>query len=312
MLSVVATIYQSQNYITEFYRRVSTAAQMLVSDDYEIVFVNDGSTDDGLKLAVELVEKDSHVTVIDLSRNFGHHKAMMTGLEHAKGERIFLIDIDLEEQPEWLLSFNAQLDQEKCDVVFGTQVNRRGHAFERITGAAFYKIFRTLTGINQIDNIVTARLMTKRYVQALISHKERELNIGGLWVETGFQQTTQKVQKKSISPTSYTLIHKISHLINAITSFSSMPLVFTFYSGLIISATAFLYIVYLFFLYFFISSPPSGYTSILASIWLFSGLNIFFMGLQGVYLSKIFFEVKKRPYTIIRDIYQKGKKYEKM
>lgn len=184
-LSIVATLYQSAPYINEFHERASASAKRMVGDDYEIVLVNDGSPDNSLDLAIRLTEQDSHVVVVDLSRNFGHHKAMMTGLAHAKGELIFLIDSDLEEEPEWLLKFDEQMVQERCDVVYGMQGVRKGGAFERSTGAAFYKLFRKLTGINQPDNIVTARLMTQRYVQALLSHRERELNIGGLWIITG-------------------------------------------------------------------------------------------------------------------------------
>jgi len=309
-LSIVATLYQSAPYINEFHERASATAKQLVGDDYEIVFVNDGSPDSSLDLVIRLTELDSHVFVVDLSRNFGHHKAMMTGLAHAKGERVFLIDSDLEEEPEWLPKFSDQMDQEKCDVVYGVQEKRRGSAFERSTGAVFYKLFRKLTGITQPDNIVTARLMTQRYVRALLSHRERELNIGGLWIVTGFKQATQHVRKHSTSPTTYTLSEKIGHLVNAVTSFSSLPLVYTFYSGLFISISALFYIGYLFLRYFLIASPPSGYTSLIASIWFFSGLIIFFLGVQGIYLSKIFSEVKQRPYTIIRHIYRNESKRE--
>jgi putative glycosyltransferase len=303
-LSIVATLYQSELYVEEFVRRASASAKALATDDYEIVLVNDGSPDNSLDLAIRLSEQDLHVVVVDLSRNFGHHKAMMTGLEHAKGERIFLIDSDLEEEPEWLLKFNEQMVKERCDVVYGTQRIRKGGAFERGTGVVFYKLFRRLTGINQPDNIVTARLMTKRYVQALLSHRERELNIGGLWIITGFRQATQLVIKHSTSPTSYNFSNKFSHLVNAVTSFSSLPLVYTFYSGLFISISALFYISYLLLRYFLIATLPSGYTSLIASIWFFSGLIILFLGVQGIYLAKIFSEVKQRPYTIIRHIYR--------
>jgi putative glycosyltransferase len=303
-LSIVSTLYQSASYIDEFHKRTSSIAQQLVGDDYEIVLVNDGSPDNSLDLAIRLTEKDSHVVLVDLSRNFGHHKAIMTGLAHAKGELVFLIDSDLEEEPEWLQSFDEEMKREQCEVVYGIQEKRRGGAFERATGAAFYKLFRKLTGISQPDNIVTARLMTQRYVQALLTHRERELNIGGLWVITGFKQCTHLVRKHSTSPTCYTLSAKFAHLVNAVTAFSSLPLVYTFYSGLFISISAVFYIAFLFMRYFLISSPPSGYTSLIASIWFFSGLIIFFIGVQGIYLSKIFSEVKQRPYTIIRDIYR--------
>jgi putative glycosyltransferase len=303
-LSIVATLYQSAPYIAEFHQRASTTAKQLVGEDYEIILVNDGSPDNGLDIAVQLTENDPHVIVIDLSRNFGHHKAMMTGLAHAKGERLFLLDSDLEEEPEWLLFFTKQMDDQAGDVIYGIQSKRKGGFFEKITGGFFYRIFRLLTGLAQPNNIVTARLMSRRYVDALLLHQERELNIGGLWIITGFKQYSQIIQKHSTSPTTYSLSQKFSHLVNAVTSFSSLPLVFTFYSGLIISISALGYIVYLTIRYLFIASPPDGYTSIIASIWLFSGLIIFFLGIQGIYISKIFSEVKQRPYTIVKQIYQ--------
>ena len=303
-LSIVATLYQSAAYISEFHERASASAKRMVGVDYEIVLVNDGSPDNSLNLAIRLTEQDSHVVVVDLSRNFGHHKAMMTGLAHAKGELIFLIDSDLEEEPEWLEAFADKMNTDHSDVVYGVQDVRKGRLFEQITGWFFYRIFRLVTGIAQPDNIVTARLMTWRYVQALVAHQERELNIGGLWVATGFRQTQQTVRKHASSPTTYTLARKFSHLVNAVTSFSSLPLVFTFYAGLLISLSAAFFIVYLGFRFFFISSPPDGYTSMIASIWLFSGLIIFFVGIQGIYISKVFSEVKQRPYTIIRHVYR--------
>jgi len=304
-LSIVATLYQSAPYIKEFYGRATSVAKQLASEDYEIILVNDGSPDNSLELAVSLTESDLAVIVIDLSRNFGHHKAMMTGLMHSKGELVFLIDSDLEEEPEWLLSFNDLMSREKCDVVYGTQAQRKGGSIEKITGVVFYKLFRMMTGINQPNNIVTARLMTRRYVQALVSHRERELNLGGLWIITGFKQVRRTVYKNSISPTTYTLSRKFSHFFNAVTSFSSLPLVYTFYVGLAVSASALLYILYILYRFFLTASLPDGYTSIMVSIWLFSGLIIFSMGVQGIYLSKVFLEVKQRPYAIIRQIYRK-------
>lgn len=304
-LSIVATLYQSAPYIAGFYQRASAAAQQLAGDDFEIVLVNDGSPDNSLELAVQLTEGDSHVVVVDLSRNFGHHKAMMTGIAHAKGERVFLLDSDLEEEPEWLLSFANQMNVEASDVVYGIQSRRKGGFIEKMTGKLFYRAFRFLTGLAQPDNIVTARLMSRRYVDALLLHEERELNIGGLWIITGFKQCSQLVRKHATSPTTYSLSHKFRHLVNAVTSFSSLPLVFIFYSGLFLSISALAYIAYLIIRYLFIASPPNGYTSIIASIWLFSGLIIFFIGVQGIYISKIFSEIKQRPYTIVRQIYKR-------
>jgi putative glycosyltransferase len=303
-LSIVATLYHSAPYLQEFHRRASAVARQLVGEEFELVLVNDGSPDNSLDVAVALSHADPHVVVVDLSRNFGHHKAMMTGLATACGEQVFLIDSDLEEEPEWLISFARHMASDACDVVYGVQAKRRGGFFEQLAGDLFYRSFRLLTGIAQPDNIVTARLMSRRYVEALLAHREREINIGGLWIVTGFKQSQQLVVKRAGSPTTYSLSRKISHLVNAVTSFSSLPLVFTFYVGLATSLSALTYIVYLVWRYLFVATPPSGYTSIIASIWLFSGLIIFFLGVQGVYIAKVFSEVKQRPYTIVRHIYR--------
>lgn len=302
-LSIVATLYQSAPYIKEFHQRTAAVARELVGDDYEIVLVNDGSPDSCLDLAVQLTEHDAHVVVVDLSRNFGHHKAMMTGLEHARGEHVFLIDSDLEEDPEYLLSFAPQMQREACDVVYGIQEKRKGGWFERWSGQWFYSFFKGLTGLALPENVITARLMTRRYVDALLTHREREVFMAGLWHITGFDQRAQTVKKHSTSETTYTFRRKMSVLVNSVTSFSNAPLVSIFYIGISISILASVYIAYLVVNWMFFAKPMSGWTSVMASIWLLGGMVISFIGVVGIYLSKIFSETKQRPYTIVRQIY---------
>ena len=304
-LSIVATLYQSAPYINEFHERASATARRLVGDDYEIVLVNDGSPDNSLDLAVKLTEQDSHVVVVDLSRNFGHHKAMMTGLAHAKGERVFLIDSDLEEEPEWLETFVQQMEQESCDVVYGIQERRKGSWFERWSGQWFYRFFKALTGLALPENVVTARLMTCRYVNALLRHEEREVFMAGLWHITGFDQRPYVIKKHNTSETTYTFRRKMSLLVNSVTSFSNTPLVSIFYIGISISLFALAYIAYLVTHWLFLAKPLAGWTSVMASIWLLGGMIISFIGVVGIYLSKIFSETKQRPYTIVRQIYAK-------
>ena len=306
-LTIVTTLYQSSPYIDEFHRRASDVARTLVDEDYEIIFVNDGSPDNSIDKAVQLTERDSHVVVVDLSRNFGHHKAMMTGLAHAIGDRVFLIDSDLEEDLEWLLSFSEQMDQETCDVVYGVQENRKGGWFERWSGELYYRAFNLLVNIQHPRNITTARLMTRRYLDALLLHREREIVISGLWVITGFEQHPQTVMKKSTSPTTYSVLYKFSHLVNVITSFSSKPLITIFFVGLTVFVGSLTYALYLIVNRLFFSIPLDGWTSIMASIWLLGGVNISFIGVIGIYLSKVYSESKQRPYVITKAIYGKSK-----
>lgn len=305
-LSIVATLYESAPFIEEFYQRVSVVAKNLVGDAYEMILVNDGSPDNSLELAVRLTSIDKHVIVVDLSRNFGHHKAMRAGLEQAKGKNIFLIDSDLEEEPEWLMDFSEQMAVRKSDVVYGVQKNRKGSWFERWSGSMYYILLNWLLDIEHPRNITTARLMTRRYVDALLSHKEVETVISCLWVITGFKQCAQVVIKHKTNGTTYGVFKKLNYAINTIVSFSSAPLRMIFSCGIIVFLSSFLYAFSLIFNRIFMSKPVDGWTSIMVSIWVLGGMIISFIGIIGIYLSKIFSETKQRPHVIIRDIYGKS------
>ena len=303
-LSIVATLYCSEAYLPEFCERASAAARQISNGSYEIVLVNDGSPDRSLDIAVALSESDPHVVVVDLSRNFGHHRAMMTGLAHARGELVFLIDSDLEEEPEWLISFHGQMATQDCDVVFGVQKTRKGGWFERWSGDLFYRLLPIISGIDMPRNMVTARLMTRRYVNALLLHEEREIDIGGLWVVTGFEQRSQVIKKHSTSETTYSLRHRFSLLINSITAFSNLPLIGIFYVGLTMLLVSGAFASFFVAQWLLIDQPVSGWTSVIVSLWLIGGMVILFLGVIGIYLAKMFSEVKRRPYTIIRKVYE--------
>jgi putative glycosyltransferase len=304
-LSVVATLYHSAAFVDEFCQRAKAAAQRLVGEDYEIILVNDGSPDRSLEHALAQSAADARVVVVDLSRNFGHYKAIMTGLAHARGEAVFLIDSDLEEEPEWLASFATQLAQAGCDVVYGVQKSRKGGWFERASGYLFYKLFRAATGLDMPESFTTARLMTRRYVEALLQHEEREIFLAGLWVITGFEQRAQAVVKHSKGQSTYTLRRKMGVFVNSLTSFSNAPLIGIFYTGAAISAASGAYILFVIVNWLGLQRPPTGWTSLIASVWLLGGLTISFLGVIGIYLSKIFSETKRRPYTIVRQVYDR-------
>jgi putative glycosyltransferase len=303
-LSIVTTMYRSAPYLKEFYERASMAARAL-TDDFEIIFVNDGSPDDSLGLAVALFEQDARVRVIDLSRNFGHHKAIMTGLAHARGDLVFLIDSDLEEAPESLARFYAELKEHRADVIYGVQQKRKGNTFERVSGKLFYKAFNALSTDPLPPNVITVRLMSCRYVAALLQHREREVNIAGLWVITGFKQIPLVIQKKSRPESTYSLRRKLAVLVSAVTSFSNKPLIFIFYLGCVIVALSGVAAAYLVVRRIIFGVLLEGWPSLIVSIWLLGGITIFCVGLIGIYLSKMFMEVKQRPYTIIREIYER-------
>jgi putative glycosyltransferase len=303
-LSVVTTLYQSSPTLREFYQRASRAAAA-VARDFEIVLVNDGSPDDSLEIALDLHRTDPRVVVVDLSRNFGHHEAALSGLEHARGERVFLIDSDLEEPPEILVDFHTRLRQAGCDVVYGVQDRRKGGWFEQYSGDMFYRVFNAFSSVELPRNAVMARLMTRRYVNALLQYQERELFMAGLWALAGFGQEPVPVNKSHKGVTSYTLRRKLSLLLKAVTSFSDKPLRVIFHVGALLSLLSAAYIVYLVGRKALFDIGVDGWTSLVVSVWFLGGLTILFLGVIGIYLSKVFVEIKQRPRSITRSVYRR-------
>jgi putative glycosyltransferase len=221
-LSVVTSMYRSAPFLEEFYRRtVDAATASLLS--FEIVLVNDGSPDEAMAVALGLRARDARVRVVDLSRNFGHHKALMTGLDRARGDLVFLLDCDLEEDPAWLAGFHQMLRETGADVVYGVQRKRKGSVLERVGGRLFFAVFNRMLEHPIPPNTVTARLMTRQYVRALVQHRDREVCLAGLWVATGFAQRPMEVDKGKRPGTSYTLRRRISAVGTAGTSGSNRP-----------------------------------------------------------------------------------------
>jgi putative glycosyltransferase len=301
-LSVVTSLYKSADFIREFHRRVSEAAAK-VTTEWELIMVNDGSPDDSLQIAIELHHRDPRARVVDLSRNFGHHKALMTGLACSRGDLVFVIDSDLEEDPAWLPMFYEAMTSTGAEAIYGVQRSRKGGWFERMSGALFYRVFNKLLTHPFPPNIVTARLMTRRYVDALVQHRDQEVSLAGLCTITGFEQRSLVVDKGTRGNTSYGLRRRISAFVTAITSFSNRPLLYIFQLGvgvILLSIVAGIVLMY--------QSMTGrigvpGWASIMVSIWFLGGVMIFCVGVLGIYLAKVFTETKDRPYTIIRRIY---------
>jgi putative glycosyltransferase len=304
-LSVVATLYYSLPYIEEFYNRMGAAASQLTSD-FEIILVNDGSPDASLQKARDLHDRDSRVSVIDLSRNFGHHKAIMTGLAHATGDLILLIDIDLEEPPEILLDFYRAFSQSDADVVYGVQKNREGSPFRRIGGGLYYRLYNRLSQVQVPADTLIARLMTRRYVQRLLEHREQLFGIDVLMEITGFKQVPVLVEKHYKGSTTYSFRKRLALAVNGITSQSNKPLRYIAYLGVLITVPSGLYIIFLIMQGLLgITTEVEGWTSVMVSLWFLGGLIIFVLGIIAIYLSVIFVEIKARPYTVIRDVYRR-------
>lgn len=297
-LSIVTTLYKSDPYIEEFVRRVCVEARKL-TDDYEIIMVDDGSPDNSLDVALNIQKSNPHLHIVELSRNFGHHKAMMTGLEHAHGELVFLIDVDLEEPPELMTRFYEEMQKGGWDVVYGVQKERKGGIAKRVGGRLAWWLIQTMLPIQIPPNQSTVRLMTGQYVMELVRHKEHMTAIGGLWVLTGFRQTALLFDKFCRGQSSYSFLKRVRILLDTVTSFSEIPLYGVFFLGLglfLISSIAAIYLIFL----RITGTVLSGWISIMVSVWGLGGMILLCIGLVGLYISRIFIETKNRPYTIVK------------
>jgi len=305
-LSIVSTLYRSADYVDEFCTRSARAAAQL-NLRFEIILVNDGSPDDSLRRALAGQEAMPEVVVVDLTRNFGHHAAILAGLSQARGRFVFLIDSDLEEEPEWLGAMFERMTAEEADVIYGQQLRRKGGIFEHLSGEVFYVLFNWLSTTKLPANFVTARLMTRQYVDALLCYQERELFLGGVFMLAGFKQSAFPITKGARPVSSYSFAKRFALFVNAVVSFSTRPLYLVFTVGMLVTAVAF--IAFCVILYDGLRGETLvGWASVMASIWLFGGLTIFALGLTGMYVGKVLIESKHRPSYLVRRIHRSGGK----
>jgi putative glycosyltransferase len=303
-LSIVTTLYQSSRYLEEFHQRM-TATAGAITDDYELIFVNDGSPDDSLDVAKKLLAGDCHIVILDLSRNFGHHRAMMTGLERAKGEYVFLIDVDLEEHPENLTAFWDYLSTHpEADVVIGElQTKKQGGLTRRLASSWFYDMFNFLSYIKISKKELVSRLMRRVYVDSLISYQERELFIPGIWAHAGYNQHYLPAEKTFDGYSTYTLRRRLTMMVDAVTSFSAKPLLMVFYTGILFVIGAAAVILYLTINKLFFGGSILGWASLVAILFFIGGVIIFSLGIVGIYTAKIYTEVKQRPNSIVKTVH---------
>jgi putative glycosyltransferase len=299
-LSIVTSIYKTAEELPEFYRRATDAARTM-GLEYEIILVNDGSPDNGLTVAKALAAADLQVVVVDLARNYGQHKAIWQGLRSSTGDLVAVLDGDLENDPDWLPLFRERMEATGSDVAYGVYSNPQGSAIYRRGRDIFHFLLDAASGEKFPRNLTAARLMTRRYVDGLLSFGETEIFLMGVWHLAGFQQVAVPVEALHQSATSYTPWKLLGLFVRGVTSFSVMPLFLIFAAGIGLSALSALFIVYLLVQKFIIGTSLEGWTSVMAAVMLLGGVTLFFNGIIAIYIGTIFLEVKRRP-TIIREV----------
>jgi putative glycosyltransferase len=300
VLSVVTTLYRSEAFVEDFWSRMVAAASA-VTPSFEVIFVDDGSPDDSAAAVRRIMERDSRAVLVELSRNFGHHKAIIAGLAESRGEYVFLIDSDLEEQPEWLTAFHDEMQAAGADVVYGMQTLPARSFLRSLAGATYYKLFNSLSNIRVPEGACTVRLMRRPYVDALLAVGDQSLWLGAAFTWVGFRQVSRPVERRVLREEStYNLRRSLHIFADAFAWMSRIPLVIVFFSGALISGVSFLVGLYYLTRKLFSSEPILlGFASLIISIWFLGGLIILFLGVIGIYLSSVFAEVKRRPLYLV-------------
>ncbi len=299
LLSVVAPVYNEEELIDAFVARASAA----VADcDYELILVNDGSADSTPQKLDRIAQNDPRVRVVHLSRNFGHQAALTAGLEHAIGDVVAMIDADLQDPPELITDMLAQW-RDGADVVYAVRKERDGEtAFKLATASLFYKLFRKLAQVDLEPNSGDFRLLDRKALDALLSMTERSRFLRGMTVWVGFTQTAVSYERdaRAAGETKYTLRKMLRFSLDAIASFSHLPLQLATYIGLISATIAFVLIPVVVALHFAGSYLP-GFGSLTIAILMLGGIQLIALGVIGEYVGRIYDEVKHRPLYIVRE-----------
>lgn len=302
-LSVVVPCYNEEGGLYELHRRITDICQSSIGDDYEFILINDGSKDNTWSVMKDIANSDSHLVLINLSRNFGHQIALSAGLQMVRGERVFILDADLQDPPELLPKMMVKMD-EGIDVVFGQRIKRDGESlFKKKSAYVFYRFLNWLTDIDIPKDTGDFRLMSLRAVKILNTMPEHYRFIRGMVSWIGFRQEAilYERDKRFDGTTKYTLRKMISFAFDAITSFSTRPLRLSTYFGFIFGISAFFVLIYVFISYF-MHYNARGWTSLAAIMLIIGSVQMIIIGLMGEYLGRLYVESKNRPLFIIQEV----------
>ncbi len=302
VLSIVVPAYNEEEVIEAFYDRITLSVKSLALS-YEIIFVNDGSRDLTISKLLSLQAKDSHLKIIDLSRNFGQQIAITAGIDYAGGEAVVVIDPDLQDLPE-LIPRLVEKWKEGYDVVYATRSSREGETWFRKTAASlFYKIMRKMTNINIPSNTAEFRLMNRSAVEALKQFREQHRFMRGLFTWIGFRQVGIPYRRdpRYAGSTGWSYWKLWRNLaLEGITSFSSFPLRIATYIGLIVLFLLFLYTGFVIFMKPVLGETLGNYSLILAVSLFLGGVQLMALGIIGEYIWRIYMESKRRPLYFVQ------------
>jgi dolichol-phosphate mannosyltransferase len=299
-LSVVVPCHNDAASLAELVRRIRDAVSG-AAGQWEIVLVNDGSTDETWEVIERLHSDDPRVKGVDLSRNFGQQAALTAGIESASGDAVLTMDSDLQDPPEQIPEFIRRW-RDGYDVVHGVRDSREGDsAFKAWAAGLFYRLLRKMSGSRLPDHAGDFRLMDRRVADAFLRARERHRYVKGLVAWMGFRQTTVACRRPSSARGSsgYGFLKLLSLSFDAIAAFSVLPLRAAFLIGLLLFAGSFVGGAVVVFLKIFKGISYRGWPSLFVALSFFSGVQLLFLGVLGEYVGRVYEEVKQRPLYVV-------------
>lgn len=304
VLSVVVPVFNETEVINHFYDRVKRVVDSIEFMHYELVFVDDGSSDDSYDKLVKLANDDKGIRVLKLSRNFGHQVAITAGIDIAKGDAVVVIDADLQDPPEVIIQFINKWKQ-GYDVVYGVRNKRKGESRLKLwTADIFYRLLKNLIKIDIPLDTGDFRLMSRRMVENFKRLKEKDRFVRGLTSWLGFEQigVFYERDERYAGETKYPYSKMIKFALDGITSFSSIPLKLASWLGFLTSILAFIYACSVF-IQKFLGHTVQGWATIMVGMLFIGGVQLISLGIIGEYIGRIFNEMKQRPLYVIDHVY---------
>jgi len=301
-LSVIIPIFNEENIISELYKRLIDSISS-ITKNYELIFINDGSTDNSFMELVTLSQKDSHVFYINFSRNFGHQIAVSAGLDFCNGDAVVIIDGDLQDPPELIPSLYEKY-KEGYNVVYAKRNKRKGESwFKLLTAGLFYRILKRITATPIPLDTGDFRLIDKKVVSYLKAMPEQNKFLRGQIAWLGFNQTEVMYDrdKRKEGKSGYSISKMFRFAIDGITSFSDIPLVFVSRMGFFICFISFLVIIYAVYSHFILDVTVTGWTSLIISSTFIGGVQLVSVGIIGEYISRMNKNILDRPLYIVKD-----------
>ena len=304
LITVVIPCYNEEKAIPIFYKEISKVIKKIKEVKFELLFIDDGSTDNTLEVLRSLEKSDESVRYISFSRNFGKEAGIYAGLEEFTGDYITFMDVDLQDPPELLSEMYKEIKENGFDIVGTRRVTRKGEPPVRSFFARkFYKLIDRISDVDMVDGARDFRLMTRQVANSIYNMKEVNRYSKGLFSYVGFKTKWIEYEnrERSTGETKWSFWTLVKYAVDGIINFSTAPLSIATITGIVFCFLSFVAIIFIICKTLIFGDPVGGWPSLVCIIFMISGIQLFCFGIMGAYLSRMYLEAKKRPIYIIKE-----------